>query len=238
VHAIPATHPGDLARRVSYRRIERGLSIEELATSAGISPVYLKYFEEHSDQNLSFGTLKIIAKALDTSPTALLGGDIDSPLGRGRPVGSAVLKALTEDQCQAHLAAGGIGRLVFLAPRGPIALPVNYAFTGSEVVFVTDVFKAMDLQAQAVVSLEIDRVVEDHSEGWSVMASGTPRRVVDPEEMRRFASLGLTPWAGGNRPAAMAIMVKKATGRVIVRTPDRGARDIWPIEEKSRQEDS
>ena len=126
MHAVPETHPGDLARRICACRIERGLSVEQLASSAGINPVYLRYFEEHSDQNLSPGTLRMIANALGTLPAVLLGGNIDRPLGRGRPAGKAVLKALTEQQCHAHLATCGIGRLVYLAPRGPIALPVNY----------------------------------------------------------------------------------------------------------------
>ena len=50
---------------------------------------------------------------------------------------------------------------------------MNYAFTDGEVVFITDVFKAMSLENQEVVSLEIDRLVEDHCEGWSVVASGS-----------------------------------------------------------------
>ena len=162
----------------------------------------------------------MIASALGTSPAALLGGNIDRPLGHGRPAGKAVLKVLTEQQCHAHLAAGEIGRLVYLAPRGPIALPVNYAFTDGEVVFITDVFKAMSLANQEVVSLEIDRLVEDHCEGWSVVASGPPRRIENPEEAQRFASLGLTTWAGGNRDALVAITITQTTGRVIVRTPD------------------
>lgn len=219
VNAIPALHPSDLARRISHRRIEQGLSVEQLASSAGINPSYLKYFEEQSDQNLSPGTLRMIASALGTSPAVLLGGDIGRPLGRGRPAGKAILKALTEEQCHVHLAAGDIGRLVFLAPRGPIALPVNYAFIDGEVVLMTDVFKAMEVEAQEVVSLEIDRVAEDRCEGWSVVASGPPRRAKSPEETQRFASLGLTPWAGGNRHSVMAITVRTATGRVIVRTP-------------------
>ena len=43
---VPPVHPGDLARRITRRRIELGKSIEEVADKAGLDPGYLRYFEE------------------------------------------------------------------------------------------------------------------------------------------------------------------------------------------------
>ncbi|MGP0029252.1 MAG: helix-turn-helix domain-containing protein [Acidimicrobiales bacterium] len=208
--------PGDLARRVAHRRTELGLSVEEVATRAGIDPGYLRYFERSPDAILSAGTMLLVAMALDTSPIALLGGDVDRPLGHGRAGRHPVLDTLTGGQCEAHLSVGGVGRIVYSTRRGPVALPVNYEFTEGEVVFSTDDDKAAAIVAQEVVGFEIDRVDETMSEGWSVLATGPARLIDDPDEYERIASLDLEAWAGGARHALVGIKPAELTGRVIV----------------------
>jgi hypothetical protein len=99
--------PSDLARRVTIRRNELGMSLEELAKRAGIDPVYLRYFEQSPDAHVSAGTMLLMAVALDTTPMELQGGDMDRPLGHGRAGPHPVLDTLTLEQCQAHLASGG-----------------------------------------------------------------------------------------------------------------------------------
>ncbi len=116
---VPALHTGDLARRIARRRTELGLSVEEVAAKAGIDPDYLRYFEESAGGRLSVGTMLLLALALQSSPEELYGARIDRPPGRGRAGRHPELRELSEDQCGAHLAAGGVGRVVFLAPRGP-----------------------------------------------------------------------------------------------------------------------
>jgi hypothetical protein len=103
-----------------------------------------------------------------------------------------------------------------MTPRGPAALPVNYEFTEGQVVFSTDDAKASILAAAETVGFEIDRVDDVLSEGWSVLVTGSCRRVQDPDEVERLSSLGLEPWAGGDRHALMAISPAETTGRVIV----------------------
>ena len=102
------------------------MSIEELASWAGVDPVYLSYFERSPDASLSAGTLQLIALALDTTLVALLGGDVDRPPGDGRAGRHPALETLTKEQCEAHLAFGGVGRVVFVSERGPIALPCEF----------------------------------------------------------------------------------------------------------------
>jgi transcriptional regulator with XRE-family HTH domain len=211
--ASPAT---DLARRIAARRKEKHMGIDELATAAGIDPGYLSYFERSPNANLSGGTLLLIALALDTSPRELLGGTKDTPAGRGRARSHASLNELTAEQCETHLSANGVGRIVYTTPRGPVALPVNYEFTEGQVVFSTDDAKASALAATDAVGFEIDRVDDVLSEGWSVLVSGPCRRVQDPGEVQRLSSLGLEPWAGGDRHELMAITPAAVTGRVIV----------------------
>jgi hypothetical protein len=211
--ASPTT---DLARRIAARRKEKGISVDELAAAAGVDPGYLAYFERSPDANLSGGTLLLIALALDTSPRELLGGTSDEPPGRGRARPHAALNELTGEQCRTHLSANGVGRVVYTTPRGPVALPVNYEFTEEQVVFSTDDAKASALVAAQTVGFEIDRVDDALSEGWSVLVTGSCRRVQDPGEVQRLSSLGLEPWAGGDRHALMAISPAETTGRVIV----------------------
>jgi len=213
-----AAVPDDLARRVTRRRNEMGLSIEALASSAGVDPVYLSYFEQSPDASLSAGTLQLIALALDTTPIALLGGEVDRPAGNGRAGRHPVLEALTKEQCETHLAFGGVGRVVFVSPRGPVALPVNFEFTEGHVVFSTDESKAATIEMQ-LVGFEVDRVDESMSEGWSVIATGRAHRITDAEERQRLESLDLEAWANGDRHALVGIEPDELTGRVIVHMP-------------------
>ena len=193
------------------------MSIEELASHAGIDPGYLAYFESSPDANLSSGALLLMALALDSTPFELAGGSEDRPLGR--PAGNALgeLRHLTEDQCRTHLATGGVGRLLYTSDRGPVAIPVNFEFTEGQIVFSTDDSKAAHLEAVAEpVGFEIDQVDERISEGWSVLATGTCRQVSDPAEVERLSSLDLESWAGGDRHTLVAMTVDEITGRVIV----------------------
>ena len=109
-----------------------------------------------------------------------------------------------------------MGRLVFNGERGPVALPVNFESTGGDIIVSTDVGKASLLETQPVVGFEVDRVDDALSEGWSVLVSGTARRVDDPDEVLRLSSLDLEAWAGGDRHALICITPTSITGRVIV----------------------
>lgn len=213
------TEPSDLARRVIHRRNELGLTSDELAKRVGVDPTYFKYFERNADARLSAGTLNLIALALDTTSIALSGGDNDRAPGRGRAGRHPSLDSLDRESCDAHLAAGGVGRIVFSTERGPVALPVNFEFTEGEIIFSTDEAKADWLAQQPMVGFEIDRVEEIFSEGWSVLVSGPARRVVDPDELQRVSSLDLETWAGDDRHAVVKISPVTVTGRVIVHSP-------------------
>jgi transcriptional regulator with XRE-family HTH domain len=210
------TAPGDLSRRIFHRRRELGLSVEELAEQAGVDPGYLRYFEGSSQARLSVGTLEMVARALRTSPSVLLGGDVDRPEGHGGAAQNATLEELTEQQSRTHLGAGGVGRIVFLAPRGPVALPVNYRYVAGEIVLKTNVSVSTTLVAQKAVGFEVDRVDEAMSEGWSVVISGPAHRFEDPSVVVELSPLDLEPWAGGNRGVLVAIAPREITGRRIV----------------------
>lgn len=132
-----AARTGDLASRVAHRRQELGLTREEVALRAGIDVGYLDYFEHSPATALSSDALYRLARALETTRTSLGGGDIGRPPGPGRAGPHPVLETLTHEQCEDHLLAGGVGRVVFSADRGPVALPVNFRFVDGQVVFRT-----------------------------------------------------------------------------------------------------
>ena len=206
--------PGDLARRVSHRRLELGLTTVELARQAGVDAWFLAYFEQSADSTLTSGALSRLAVALQTTPLALEGGEIDRPPGAGHAGAHPVLEHLTTAQCEDHLAAGGIGRIVLSTGPGPVAFPVNFVFADGAVVFRTS--DAVADTITGVVAFEVDHIDETMSAGWSVLVRGHARLIEEPAERLAVARLDLEPWAGGARLNLVGITPFELTGRVIV----------------------
>jgi nitroimidazol reductase NimA-like FMN-containing flavoprotein (pyridoxamine 5'-phosphate oxidase superfamily) len=125
-----------------------------------------------------------------------------------------VLEHLTTEQCEDHLSAGGVGRIVLSTGRGPEAFPVNFIFTDGVVVFRTS--DAMTGAVVGVVAFEVDHIDETMSEGWSVLVRGHARLIEEPGERLAIAQLDLEPWAGGARLNLVAITPFEVSGRVIV----------------------
>jgi transcriptional regulator with XRE-family HTH domain len=218
-------HTGDLARSVTHRRTELGLSTEELARRAGIDAWFLAYFEQSSETNLSGGALLRLAVALSTTPHALDSGEVDRP-PRPRRVGpSAVLETLSTDECERHLGVGGVGRIIFAAEERPVVLPVKFVFSNGLVVFKTSELLARTIVGHDPVAFEVDRIDEATSEGWSVLVRGHARQIEDAGGQRRPASLDFEPWAGGPRHVLVAIVPLELTGRGIVQrlSPDQSS---------------
>ena len=209
------TPTGDLARRVMHRREELGLTREELARRARMDPGYLEYFEQSPAALMSGDVLFRLAKALGTSPISLTGGEIGRPPGPGRAGPHPVLETLTIEQCEEHLLPGGIGRVVFSAERGPVALPVNFRFVEDYVVFRTAETASVTGWFGAIVGFEVDRIDEATSEGWSVLVTGKAERVDDPSALDELALLRIEPWAGSDRDVFVRVGIGEITGRAI-----------------------
>ena len=210
------TEPGDLARRITRRRQELGLTAEDLARQAGLDLRFIEHFEGHSDMQLGSTTLDTIARVLQTSPASLLGEDRNGAVAKGDALPGTILEPMTPAQCRTHLKAGGVGRVIFRASRGPVAHPVNFRFSNGEVLFNTTVKTANELESQGTVGFEFDRIDDVFSEGWSVIVTGSARLVDHPDDLVEHAAHGLVPWAGGARVAVVAITADEVTGRVIV----------------------
>jgi hypothetical protein len=157
---------------------------------------YLDYLEHSAAPNVSAEALVRLAFALETTATDLAGGNVDRPPGTGRAGPRPSLDVLSREQCEAHLAAGGIGRVVFLAERGPVALPVNFRFVDGDIVFRTNPAGSPATATGTTVGFEVDHIDEATSEGWSVVITGHAARVDDHSELEQLARLGIEPWAG------------------------------------------
>ena len=127
----------DLGRRIQERRRQAGLSREETAGRAGTAVRYLEYLETSSTPNPTQSALARLAAALETSTPALAGAGLDLPPGRQPPLERPILEPLTAEQCRDYLGTSGVGRFLFVEPRGPVAIPVNYAMLGDDVVIRT-----------------------------------------------------------------------------------------------------
>jgi nitroimidazol reductase NimA-like FMN-containing flavoprotein (pyridoxamine 5'-phosphate oxidase superfamily) len=206
---------GDLARRVAERRREIGSTREDVALRAGMQSGYLDYLEHSPNAALAPEALLRLAAALGPHAGFLTGGHVARPPGPGRSGPHPHLDVLSREECELHLAGGGVGRFVFLAPQGPVALPVNFRYLDGDVLFRTRPRGALAAAAGTTVSLEVDQIDEPMSEGWSVLVTGRARLIVDPTELEQFADLGIDPWPGGRREALIRIESEAISGRRI-----------------------
>ena len=132
-----------------------------------------------------------------------------------------VLEELTAEECTEHLASAHVGRVVLSSGAIPVALPVNFAMLDDDIVFATA--PGSKLQAAAhgnVVSVEIDGIDPLYHTGWSVLATGIAREVVDPVEIEKVRRLPLQPWApSSDRQHFVRVATQLVTGRRIVARP-------------------
>jgi transcriptional regulator with XRE-family HTH domain len=209
---------GDLGRRVAERRRALGLSSEAVATRAGMNPSYLQSLEQRAAPQLSRSALLRLAAALDTTIESLTGSGVSEPPGQVAPPTLSSLSTLDREACEALISTGGVGRVVFHEPRGPVAFPTNFRMLENDVVLRTAPSAAlMESLGHGPVSFEVDHIDDALGEGWSVLISGRGHMIVDPAERRLAQALGVTPWAGGDRNVYVRIVPDDVTGRRIRR---------------------
>ena len=210
------TDAGDLGRRVAERRRQLGLSHEEVADRAGMDPVYVRALETRTSPELTHSGLFRLATALETSIDSLTGARVEAPPGRADPAGRNLLEELDRAACVERIRAGGVGRVVFVASRGPVALPVNFRTLDGSVVFRTSLNLELDSAlAGGPISFEVDHIDDALVEGWSVLVTGWGHVVVDADELRLVRALGISPWAGGQRDVYVRVVPTTHTGRRI-----------------------
>ncbi|MFJ5777041.1 helix-turn-helix domain-containing protein [Streptomyces sp. NPDC093094] len=224
--ASDATHTttghgrGDLGRRLASRRAALGLTRREAAERAGMAVAYLEYLEETPGSAPGRSTLLRLAGALETTVSALAGGDVDAPPGRGPAGRDRELAALTAPECWERLGTHGVGRLAVTGAEGPTVLPVNYSVVDGTIAFRTAAGSVPSQTPGRRVAFEVDHIDEALSTGWSVLVRGRARGVTDPALLRRLRNRSFsTPWAGGRREMWICVDAVSISGRTIRQNP-------------------
>ena len=125
---------------------------------------------------------------------------------------------LNRTDCLNHIAGAGIARIAFTTPDGPQLVPVNYVADDAVLAVTTTPYSMLGSAARnALVAIEIDELDHVARSGWSVIVRGKVEQVDDVAAIARLHDLGLTPWAGGNRPLHLQVQLAGAeiSGRVV-----------------------
>lgn len=122
---------------------------------------------------------------------------------------------LSESMCEELLRASVVGRLGFVAPEGPLILPLNYSVVRSSVVVRVEPTSVIALHAPgADLVFEIDLVDHERQRGWSVLAHGRGELVTDPADLALIErTWAPRPWASGDRTQVVRLPWSRVTGR-------------------------
>ncbi len=123
------------------------------------------------------------------------------------------LEPIALDDCLRLLGEHHLGRLAVVVEGQPLIFPVNYALSGSRIVFRTDAGTKLFGAKDQRVAFEIDGTDAMYHEGWSVVAVGIAREEHNPARIAEFARLPLTPWVTGPKAHWMRIEGGAITGR-------------------------
>ena len=129
---------------------------------------------------------------------------------------------LTEADCLALIAGGGIGRIAYPGRYGQTVLPVNYQLLDNTIVFRTGEDSPLeeDLQtgirhAEYQVAFEIDEINLAEKNGWSVLVQGSAHHIDSDAERAAARQTGVQPWSGGAKDHSLRVVPTRITGRRI-----------------------
>jgi uncharacterized protein len=126
------------------------------------------------------------------------------------------LDELPPDECFRLLAAATVGRVVYQDDLGPLAVPVNYAMAGHDIVFRVEGGAKRAAMQQPMLAFEVDHVDEDNESGWSVLVRGVGAEVDlehVPALLRAMDGHHPKPWVVGIHNAWLKIVPHTVTGR-------------------------
>ena len=127
----------------------------------------------------------------------------------------AVLESLSREECTTLLAQHRFGRVSVVVDGQPLVFPVNYAYTGSQIVFRTDRGTKLHGAVGNKVAFEIDGVDATYHDGWSVLVIGTAFEETDPHRLTTLKALPLAPWTAGAKDHWVCIRASAISGRRI-----------------------
>jgi nitroimidazol reductase NimA-like FMN-containing flavoprotein (pyridoxamine 5'-phosphate oxidase superfamily) len=130
------------------------------------------------------------------------------------------IEVLTREGCEDLLSKAEIGRVVLTAQAMPTALPVNYAFDGTDIIFRTGAGTKLDAASEGtVVAFEVDEFEVARRIGWSVVATGIARTVTDPLDLKQVEELGIGTWVETSDAHYVRLRPRFMSGRRISARP-------------------
>jgi uncharacterized protein len=126
------------------------------------------------------------------------------------------LEELSPDDCFQLLVTARVGRFVYLDDLGPLAVPVNYAMAGHNIVFRVEGGAKRAAMQQPMLAFEVDDVDDDAQSGWSVLVRGVGAEVElerVPALLRAMDGHFPAPWAVGIHNVWLQIVPQTVTGR-------------------------
>jgi len=128
--------------------------------------------------------------------------------------GGSALQRLSRDDCLTLLASVPAGRIVYTRRALPAVELVTFALDGGDIVIRTGRGGRLAAATRgAVVAFEADELDPAGQSGWSVTAVGPSSEVTDPGELARLRTIGLKPWAPGERDHFIRISAVMLNGR-------------------------
>jgi nitroimidazol reductase NimA-like FMN-containing flavoprotein (pyridoxamine 5'-phosphate oxidase superfamily) len=141
------------------------------------------------------------------------------------------LEELTTAECVSLLQAAHVGRVAFAAAGGMMhVIPVNFlADHEGRVVFRTSGSTMLNQVSLSAVAFEIDGFDDAGRTGWSVCVHGVGREITDADDDAATAlrTLGVDPWAPGDRSTWLAVIPLEITGRRLRSNPDATDGGWW-----------
>ncbi|MEW1959625.1 pyridoxamine 5'-phosphate oxidase family protein [Kineococcus sp. NPDC059986] len=206
---------GDLGRRITARRAALGLERSDLAHRAGISLPYLEYLE-NAPSHPPLSTLRVLARILHTTDVDLLGGTQGRPPGRGAPSPGSQLALLPEEECWQLISDHGVGRIAHPLHQDVLVVPINYAVDHGTLWIRTspDSQLAAHTDPEGRVTVEVDRLDDVTSGGWSVLLHGDARHA-EPGTSTTPEPVAVHPWVQQDRSLLLTVRVRAISGRRI-----------------------
>ncbi len=125
------------------------------------------------------------------------------------------------NECLKLLEAHYVGRIAVVVDGQPLIFPVNYAMSGTHVVFRSDPGTKLSGAVEHPVAFEIDGVDGMYHSGWSVLVVGTAHEEHNEANLRELARLPFSTWVSGPKSHWMRITGGAITGRRITRNGGR-----------------
>ena len=126
-------------------------------------------------------------------------------------------EVLSSDECWRLLDAAPVGRIGFVDEGSPVILPVNIALDGRAVVFRSAAGSKLSAAImERGVCVEVDDWDTMSHTGWSVVAKGVARHVVETDDVARLEHLRVVPWSRPDlRVEWISVTVEELSGRRI-----------------------